>query len=303
MSRSNILLGSVIAGAAGIGFAANSTAAKLAYDGGTNPLTFLTLRSTLAAVLVLCIIIITQRSLRMPLRRRCAAFGIGVVLASYSYGVLAAIQYIPVALAILIFYTFPLLTAAYTWISGRERPTVLSVSALLVAFAGLGLALDIGSGQMNPLGILLAAGAALGVTIVIILNNRLVGSDDSYPVTFHMMLSAATVCALVTVLLGDFTLPQTSAGWASLGIGTASYAGAITAVFIAISLAGPVPVTLSMNLEPVASMALGFLVLGQLLSGIQLFGAGLVIAAVLSVRLADIRRTEKTTTPRQETSQ
>jgi len=47
----------------------------------------------------------------------------------------------------------------------------------------------------------------------------------------------------------------------------------------------------------VASMALGFLILGQFLSGIQLLGAGLVIVAVLSVRLADIRRTGKTTTP------
>lgn len=291
MPRSNILLGSILAGAAGIGFAANSTAAKLAYEGGTNPLTFLTLRSTLAALLVLAIVLLTQRSLYMPFRRRLAAFGIGVILATYSYGVLAAIQYIPVALAILIFYTFPLLTAAYTWISGRERPTILSVGALLVAFLGLALALDIGSGGMNPLGIALAAGAALGVTIVILLNNRLVGNADSYPVTLHMMFSAAALCALVTVMLGDFTLPQTRMGWVSLGIGTASYAAAITTVFIAVSLAGPVPVTLSMNLEPVASMALGFIVLGQLLSGVQLLGAGLVIASVLSVRLADIRKT------------
>ena len=302
MSRSNILLGSILAGAAGIGFAANSTAAKLAYDGGTNPLTFLTLRSALAALLVLTIVLITRRSLRMPFRRRLAACGIGVILATYSYGVLAAIQYIPVALAILIFYTFPLLTAAYTWVSGCERPTVLSVGALLVAFLGLGLALDIGSGQMNPLGIALAAGAALGVTAVILLNNRLVGNEDSYPVTLHMMFSAAALCALVTVLLGDFMLPQTNTGWASLGIGTASYAAAITTVFIAVSLAGPVPVTLSMNLEPVASMALGFIVLGQLLSGIQLLGAGLVIMAVTSVRLADIRKTSTITLPRQETN-
>lgn len=291
MSRSNILLGSILAGAAGIGFAANSTAAKLAYEGGTNPLTFLTLRSTLAALLVLTIVLLTQRSLYMPFRRRLAALGIGVILAAYSYGVLAAIQYIPVALAILIFYTLPLLTAAYTWISGRERPTILSVGALLVAFLGLALALDIGSGGMNPLGIALAAAAALGVTIVILLNNRLVGNADSYPVTLHMMFSATALCALVTVMLGDFTLPQTRTGWTSLGIGTAAYAAAITTVFIAVSLAGPVPVTLSMNLEPVASMALGFIVLGQLLSGVQLLGAGLVIASVLSVRLADIRKT------------
>jgi len=49
-------------------------------------------------------------------------------------------------------------------------------------------------------------------------------------------------------------------------------------------------------------MALGFIVLGQLLSGIQLLGAGLVIMAVTSVRLADIRKTSTITLPRQETN-
>lgn len=302
MSRSNILLGSVLAGAAGIGFAANSTAAKLAYGGGTNPLTFLTLRSALATVLVLFIILITRRSLHMPLRRRLAAFGLGAILAAYSYALLAAIQFIPVALAILIFYTFPLLTAAFTWVTGRERPTVLSITALLIAFLGLGLALDIGGGKLNPEGIALAAFAALGITIVVILNNRLVGSEDSHPVTFHMMLSATTLCLVVILLLDDFALPQTGLGWASLGVGTAFYAAAIVTVFIAMSLAGAIPTALSMNLEPVASMTFGFLILDQILSGTQLLGAALVIAAVLSVRLADIRKTGTTTLPRQEIS-
>ena len=132
-----MLLGAALAGAAGIGFAANSTAAKIAYGGGTNPLTFLTLRSTVAALLVLAIIIVSRRSLHLPMRRRIAALAIGALLGVYSYGLLSAIQFIPVALAVLIFYTFPLLTNIYAWISGQERPTVRSVGALLVAFLGL----------------------------------------------------------------------------------------------------------------------------------------------------------------------
>jgi drug/metabolite transporter (DMT)-like permease len=292
MSRSNILLGSILAGAAGIGFAANSTAAKLAYEGGTNPLTYLTLRSALAALLVLIIILMTRRSLRMLPRRRFAALALGAILALHSYGLLAAIQFIPVALAILIFYTFPLLTSVYTWVSGRERPTVLSVVALVVAFAGLGLALDIRGGQLDVQGVALATVAALGMTVVVLLNDRLVGSEDSHPITLHMMLSATVLCGLITLLRGDFALPQTSTSWAGLAVGTSSYAVAIVTVFIAMSLAGPVPTALSMNLEPVASMTFGFLILSQTLTGLQLFGAGLVIAAVLSVRLADIRKPE-----------
>ena len=290
MSRPNILLGAALAGAAGIGFAANSTAAKLAYEGGSNPLTYLSLRSALAATLVLTIILVLGRSTKMPWRRRLAAIGLGAILAVYSYGLLAAIQFIPVALAVLIFYTFPLLTSIYMWISGRERPTWLSVGAILVAFFGLALALDVTSGQLNLEGVALAIMAALGITVVVVLNNRLVGTDDSRPITLHMMLSAMTLFVVITLVLGDFALPQTGLGWTGILVGTSAYAFAIVTIFIAMSYAGAVPATLSLNLEPVASMFFGFVILGQTLSALQISGAALVIAAVLSVRLADIRK-------------
>lgn len=290
MSRANILLGSILAGAAGISMAANSAAAKLAYDDGSNPLTYLTLRTGMAAILVFAIVILTRRSLRMPLRRRLAAFGIGAVLALYSYGLLAAIEFIPVALAVLTFYTFPLLTSAWTWLSGREKPSALSVAALLVAFIGLALALDIRSGELNLTGVALALMGAIGVTVVMVLNNRLVGGSDSYPVTLNMMLSATVLCVLVTLVMDGFALPQTTPGWTSLTLGTSFYAAGIVTIFLAISLAGAVPTALSLNLEPVASMVFAFLILGQTLSGLQLFGAALVIGAVLSVRLADLRK-------------
>lgn len=285
-----MLLGAALAGAAGIGFATNSTAAKVAYEGGTNPLTFLLLRSALAAILVLIIIlIVNRRSLHMPMRRRIAAFAIGGLLAVYSYGTLASIQFIPVALAILILYTFPLLTSIYTWVSGQERPTFLSVGALLVAFFGLVLALDIQGAALDLRGVGLAAMAALGLTTVIILNNRLVGDGDSQPITFHMMLSATIVFAVVIWIAGDFALPETLAGWTGFLIGPSAYAAAIVTIFIAISLAGPAPTAMTMNVEPVASLTFGFLILGQALSGLQIVGAGLVIAAVVSLRLTDIR--------------
>jgi len=292
-----MLLGAALAGAAGIGFAANSTAAKIAYGGGTNPLTFLTLRSTVAALLVLAIIVVSRGSLHLPLRRRIAALAIGALLGVYSYGLLSAIQFIPVALAVLIFYTFPLLTSIYAWVSGQERPTVRSVGALLMAFFGLALALDLQGGQLNPLGVGLAAMAAIGITVVVILNSRVVGDGDSRPVTFHMMLSAAIIFAVVTGIVDGYALPETTIAWAAFLLGPSFYSIAIVTVFIAISLAGPSRAAMSMNLEPVASMTFGFLILGQTLSALQLFGAALVILAVLSLRLSDTRipaSTEKT---------
>ena len=296
MPRSKILLGTVLTCAAGVAFAANSTIAKLAYDGGTNPLTYLTVRAALAALLVFAIIAMTRRNARMPLRRCLAAYGIGILAAFYSYGLLAAIEFIPVALAVLIFYTFPFFTSAWAWISGRDRPRAVSIVALATAFAGLALALDVGGNQLNMEGVALAFMAALGLTAVVILNTRMVGGGDPNPVTFHMMASAAAVGLACTLVFGELALPDSGRGWFHLGLGTSLFAAAIVTIFFALSLAGPVATSLTMNIEPVASLVFGVLILGQVLTGWQIAGAALVIAAVLSVRLADIRKPETTDT-------
>jgi drug/metabolite transporter (DMT)-like permease len=286
MSRKSPLTGIVLAGAAAISFAANTTASLIATQGGGNVLTFLAVRSVAAAVLVLTLLVWTNSSLRLTLRRRLAAFGVGSILALYSVALLSAIQFIPVALAVLIFYTFPLLTTLYLWIRGRERATWMAGTAVLVAFVGLVLALDLGDPALDPRGIGLAALSALGVTTVVLLNSRLVGGGDSRPMTLHMLSAASIVFILVTALLGEFTLPDTARGWWAFSIGPLFYAFAIVTLFIAMSILGPIRTAMTMNLEPVSSMVFGFLLLSQALDGLQIVGAALVIIAVLAVQRA-----------------
>ncbi len=284
-SLANPLAGVALAIAAAVGFAANTTLARIAYDSGSNVLTVLTVRTTLSGIVVLVLLTLSRGPLKLPLRKRLAAFGIGLVLALYSFGMLSAIKFIPVALAVLIFYTFPLLTTVYLWLTGRERINWRSGAAVITAFIGLMLALDIGGAALDLRGVAFATLAALGITAVVILNNRLVGGGDSRPVTLHMMASAAIVCFLITLALGEFALPAGAPGWWSFIGGPLFYAVAIIAFFIAISKLGPFRTTLTMNLEPVSSMIFGFALLGQVLTGRQMFGAGLVIAAVLTVQV------------------
>ena len=285
MSRTNSLVGVALAIAAAVSFAANTTLSRIAYDGGSNVMTVLTVRTILAGTVVLALLTLSRGPMKLPPRQRLAAFGIGLILAIYSFGMMSSIKFIPVALAVLIFYTYPLLTTVYLWLSGRERPTWTSGAAVIVAFIGLMLALDIRSGSLNPQGVALAALAALGITAVIILNSRLVGGGDSRPVTLHMMASAAIVYTSVTLALGEFALPAGAPGWWAFSAGPVFYAFAITALFIAMSKLGPFRTTLTMNLEPISSMVFGFALLGQVLTGWQMFGAGLVIAAVSIVQM------------------
>ncbi len=286
MSRTSPLTGIVLAGAAAIAFAANTAASPIAVDGGSTVLSYLALRSAVAVLLVLALLLLSQRSLRLAPRRRWAAFGVGTVMAAYSVALLSAIQYIPIALAVLIFYTFPILTTLYLWIRGQERATWLAGTALGLAFVGLVLALDLGDPSLDLRGIGLAALAALGITTVVLLNSRLVGAGDSRPVTLHMLSAATLVFVVVTATLGQFALPETTRGWWAFSTEPFFYAFAIITLFIAMSMLGPIRTSMTMNLEPVSSMVFGFVLLSQALSGLQILGAALVILAVLVIQRA-----------------
>ena len=56
-------------------------------------------------------------------------------------------------------------------------------------------------------------------------------------------------------------------------------------------MVGSVRAALFMNFEPVASIFVGFLVLGQVLGALQILGAALVVCAIVAVRWVGDRRT------------
>ena len=289
MPRLVSIIGIALAAAAAIGFAANVSIASIAYDAGSNPLSYLTLRSTMALIVVLALLLATRTPLKLPRRQRLVALALGCVMALYSWGILSAIQFIPVALATIIFYTFPVLTAAYLWLAGHERFTLGGLAAVVVAFIGLIIALDVTGAVPDLRGVALAAVAAVGLTAVMLLNSRVVGRGDSRPVTLHMLTSASAAYVIVTLLIGDAALPETTAGlWAFFG-GPLFYAFAIIAIFIAMSKLGPFRTALTMNLEPVSAALLGFILLGQTLNALQVFGIALVIAAVIFVQSSRAR--------------
>ena len=61
----------------------------------------------------------------------------------------------------------------------------------------------------------------------------------------------------------------------------------VTAFFYGISCIGAVRASVIMNLEPIGSIALGFIVLGQILSPSQLIGATCVIVSLIGIKTLD----------------
>ncbi len=272
-------------------FALNTACAAVAIEAGSTPLTMLTVRASGAAVAIFVFLVAAGHRARLPRGERRAALALGPLIVLYSYGLLAALEFIPLALAVLIFYTYPLITAVVAWLTGQERFSRRTAAALALAFAGLTIALDVAGEGADGRGVALAGFAAVALAALVLGSARLIRGGDSRPATLHMLAAAAATAIVACLVTGDFALPQTQAGWLGFLGAPVFYTMAFIGFFWAMAKAGPVRTSLTMNFEPVASMAFGFLLLGQTLSPLQILGAGLVIAAVLgaSVRGASVR--------------
>ena len=188
---------------------------------------------------------------------------IGVITAIYTISLLSAIEILPFAIAILIFYLFPILTGLTLAILGWRNLNITMTISSCVAFFGIALALGAEFNNLNHTGIIFAGLAAVGLAMVSVLSNKLMTNEDPRLITFYLCISATLVFWLVCVLTGNFSAPNTYFGWTTLVTSHLFYAYATIAFFISISLIGAGETTFYINIEPIAAIGSGFFLLGM----------------------------------------
>ena len=85
--------------------------ARLAYTAGAGVLTATTARFVAGVIGVGLLVWLGRRAARLPLRAQLAACGLGLISTVTSLGYMGAIYFMPASLAVLIFYTHPVLVA------------------------------------------------------------------------------------------------------------------------------------------------------------------------------------------------
>ncbi len=256
----------------------------LALQGGATPLTVVTLRSIGALIIFVAYFRGARIAWALSRRDRFTAFGIGIPLCVNTYCINAAIAEIPVPLAILIFYLWPAIVSAFTWLRGAERFRWRAFCGLLFAFLGLALALNVDMSAAQARGVLLAVISAFSWATVFLLMNTLFPGRDTRPVTLHMAFLVALVFVIASALAGTVTLPVNRIGWVGIAGVTLFYAFATIGLFAATVHLGAMRTGFFMNFEPIATLLLSASILGQHLAPVQLLGAGLVLAALFLFR-------------------
>ncbi|MCP5373033.1 MAG: DMT family transporter [Hyphomicrobiales bacterium] len=273
----------------------STTFARVAYDTGATPVTVILARTLAAACLFAAVLALAGRTApAAALAAPRAAWGrlapMPVLLALQGLGYLGAVAFIPVGLAALLFYTFPLMVAAVAPLTGGPRPGRRQGLAFVAAFAGLALALGPQLQVLDPRGIALALTGAVGQAGLMLCGARAAERLGPLRLSFHTNLLALPLFALALVLLGGPSWPGAAAGWAGFGGVMAVGAVAVVAMFAAARAAGPARAALVLNLEPLVSIAAAALLLDERLSPQQMVGAAVVLSALLLAALPARRR-------------
>ena len=276
-------------------FGSNHVAARFAFEHGSNVVTAVAFRASFALVFVFVLLVANRVSFALPGATRARGIVIGLLLLIQSYCVFSAVARIPVALALLAFNTYPIVIALTAWFVEGERPTTRAIVAMPVALAGLTLALDVGgwsgagaasfAGRWDEIGVgvLYATGASLSFSAALYLTTRWLKDVDGRLRTFLATGTIAVVMLAVGGLTDGFALPVDSTGWLALVLVGLCYSAAVTTLFVVLPRIGVVNNSAALNFEPVAVLAMGWVLLGQRMAPLQIFGALVVIGAIIAL--------------------
>ncbi len=263
-----------------LSFGGLTTLANLYYQDGGNVMTMLLFRFGFAT---LALLVLARGHLRppTPARRFGGVLTVGV---AWSLGVtcyLGAVHYIEVGIAALILYTFPVIVLILSLAARELRSTVALWAVFLTAFGGLGIMLLPSIGRFDPIGLLLAFGAAALFALTFFLGARLSRAVPARSMALWVTVVGLGITAPVVCLSDALALPRSDHGWLWLVAATALYLGGILCQFSALARARAAQMSMVMNLEPIVSVALGAWILGERLTPLQWLGAGAVLGALL----------------------
>ncbi len=256
----------------------------LAIAGGARLIDVLFWRYAIAAVL-LVVVSGGLAAVRLPRRRalELAVFA-GGGQAAIAFTTLSALQYIPVATLVFLFYTYPTWVAVISAVRGVERLTMSRVVALMISLAGIGLMVGLpGSGTLHPAGVVLALGGALLYALYIPMIDHYGGGLPPAVTSAFAAGGAALVLLGAALLQGMPRVAFTPLSWAAiLALAVVCTVLAFIIFLRGLAVIGAVRTAIVSTVEPFWTALLGSLVLGQSI-GPRVFAGGCLIAVAVVV--------------------
>lgn len=294
--RHSSLAGLAIGLLSALSFASSGSFMKPLMEAGWSLGATLLLRMGGAALILAPVLIVTIRRRPGFLRKHgllIVAFGLtGVAGCQIFY--FAALQRMPVAMALLIQYLAPVLLVGLAWVRTRRAPSRRILAGSVLAIAGLVLVVDIAGASFDLLGTLLALGAAACTAAYFLIAAK---TGDDIPPLALASGGLITGALLMGVLVGTgflaFTAPDVdvvlagvslpwyvpiawvsvvaTAGGYAFGVRAGSMLGSRVASFVGLT-------------EVLFALLIAWVVIAEVPTVMQAVGGAMILTGVILVR-------------------
>ena len=288
LNNSNLVSGFLFMAVSATAFGSAPTFAKLAFDNSITPSSLQSYRFFITFIVIFFVTIIAKQISKPTHAHFPRLFILAISTGFSSLCYMTSVKYVPVAVASLTFFTFPLVVALISHLMKIDKLTQIKVLAMIIAFCGLCLLLGT-TYDLQWVGISMAFAAGLFVASSFIVSKPL--TEDLSPLTMAVFATGLPcfTYAISSILSGDLTHPQNFPGGIGLVANSICHAIGLTCCYAAIARLGPTRTAVMMNVEPLISVLAAYLILGQAITFVQSLG---IIGVVSGIVLMSYTRSD-----------
>ena len=266
--------------ASALSYSAADILGKIVFNDGMDVLSFSAARGVLTVVLFWFWLRRTPPARSHTRHERLVSIIIGLMFAANVFGLLLAIQLLPLSIAILTYFSYPVLTGIAGGATGVDRIGWRGLLAALAAFVGLAMMLGARLGEVDVIGVIAALGAAVLRVVSLLITRVSLHGTDSRLNTWYSLVPSALVFVLASLLTRTWNPPASALGWAAFAAMSITSTFSVLTIFVSIARIGPFRTALIMNLEPLVSTLGSIVLLGEVMTPVQAAGGAIMLLAL-----------------------
>ena len=266
-------------------FGITDASSKFVFASGVDVLTLALFRGFVGLAMMAAYLRISPPSQPQSWQTVWTQLGLGILFAGIIYGIFKALELVPVSIAILTYFIYPLLTGIAGAIFGIDKLTWRGGVSALAAFFGLMLMIRAHPEDQSILGIAFGVFAALCRVAVLLIARAKLNDADARLTTWYSLVSSTILFSAFALALMNWNNPQSTVGWVATFAVSITTAIATLAIFISTARIGPFRTGMIMNLEPLLATILSVPLLGEVVTPMQALGGAIMLVALVAFQL------------------
>lgn len=196
-----------------------------------------------------------------------------------------ASKHIGTGLAMVIFFSFPVFVTLLAWALGTWKMNLIAFAALLAVMSGLFLLKGSGENSLDGAGIMLAVIAACCFAAYVYGSQHTTKYLDSRLLALMVCFGNTLIFLVLSCYTKSFMIPSTLTAWFYISaIAIVATALPIQLLLDGLKYISPVKASILSVLEPVVTVLVGLVLLGESMSYVQTLGVMIVLLGAILIQ-------------------